>query len=289
MLSKGLSWDAGDSLKAYLVESYCGVNQGATQNFYADDISVYRSTTQQEDSVIKLVKGQNNNLNLMIKNQVFQIPNNKLTTGSWNHIVFTLSGTEASLYINDIKEISNQPVTYNFPVAVTPFLGSNQVVSSRFDGVLDEIILYNTALTDAEIQDRVNTSAPAKPTNVEGKKFATYMNSTSDGGFGIMFGKRFEEIVSTIYLDPNHDLSYETALFAEVEGDIVGMASGFTAEQYRQFRKDALNQVAGRTMLRISFICACALAKDASENFLSPRNAIAVVPNCGTGCAGDSN
>jgi len=97
---------------------------------------------------------------------------------------------------------------------------------------------------------------PAKPTKDEGKKFAAYMNSASEGGFRIMFGKRFEEIVSTIYLEPNHDLSYETALFAEVEGDIVGMASGFTAEQYRQFRKDVLNQVAGRTMLRISFIFA---------------------------------
>ena len=94
---------------------------------------------------------------------------------------------------------------------------------------------------------------PAKPTNVEGKKFATYMDSASDGGFKLMFGKRFEEIVSKVYLEQNHDLSYKTALFAEVGGDIVGMASGFTAEQYRQFRKDALNQVAGRTMFRISF------------------------------------
>ena len=94
---------------------------------------------------------------------------------------------------------------------------------------------------------------PAKPTIDEGLEFAKYMNSASAGGFGKMFGKRFEEIVSKVYLEPNHDLSYETALFAEVEGHIVGMASGYTAEQYRQFRKDVLNQVAGRAMLRISF------------------------------------
>jgi len=97
---------------------------------------------------------------------------------------------------------------------------------------------------------------PARPTNDEGKKFAIYLNSASDGGFGKMFGKRFEEIVSKVYLEPNHDLSFETAVFAEVDGDIVGMDSGFTAEQYRQFRKDALNQAAGRTMLRISFFFA---------------------------------
>lgn len=97
---------------------------------------------------------------------------------------------------------------------------------------------------------------PANPTIDEGQHFATYMNSASDGGFGMMFGKRFEEIVSKIYLEPNHDLSHETALFADVEGDIVGMVSGFTAEQYRQFRKDALNPVAGRTMMRISIFFA---------------------------------
>jgi len=100
------------------------------------------------------------------------------------------------------------------------------------------------------------TIRPANPAIEEGQQFAAYMNSASEGGFGMMFGKRFEEIVSKVYLEPNHDLSYETAVFAEVDGGIVGMASGFTAEQYRQFRKDALNHVAGRTMLRISLFFA---------------------------------
>ncbi len=166
MLSKGLVWDAGDTITEYLVESYCGGGAGITQDLYVDDISIYRSATQQRDSAIKLVKGNNNNLNLMIKNSVFQVPNNKLTTGSWNHILFTLSGSAASLYINDTKEINNQPVTYNFPTSVTPTLGSNHVVSSRFDGVLDEVILLNRALTDPEILNLINGSAPAKPTNL---------------------------------------------------------------------------------------------------------------------------
>ncbi|MBW2690056.1 MAG: hypothetical protein JRC99_09010, partial [Deltaproteobacteria bacterium] len=221
MLSKGLTWDAGDSLKAYLVESYCGVNQGATQNFYADDISVYRDTTQQEDSVIKLVKGQNNNLNLMIKNQLFQIPNNKLTTGSWNHIVFTLSGTAASLYINDIKEISNQPVTYNFPTAVTPYLGSNQIASSRFDGVLDEVILYNTALTEAEVQNLFNTSAPAKPTNV----------SPTDNEAGVALTPT---LTTSVFSDPDGDSHqasrWEMRKASGVYGDVDSYDSGASAD-----------------------------------------------------------
>ena len=97
---------------------------------------------------------------------------------------------------------------------------------------------------------------PAKPTLDEGRQFAVYMDSASDGGFGKMFGKRFEKIVSKAYLEPNHDLSYETAVFAEVEGKLVGMVSGFSAEQYQRFRKDVLNQVAGRSRFRISLIFA---------------------------------
>ena len=97
------------------------------------------------------------------------------------------------------------------------------------------------------------TVRPVSPTPDEGRKFAIYMNSASDGGFKKMFGKRFEEIVSNAYLKPNHDLSYETALFAELDGRIIGMASGYTAAQYQGFSKDVVNLFAGRSMLRISF------------------------------------
>ncbi|MBN1859078.1 GNAT family N-acetyltransferase [Candidatus Bipolaricaulota bacterium] len=95
---------------------------------------------------------------------------------------------------------------------------------------------------------------PAEATIDDGLKFAGYMNSASDGGFRKMFGKRFEEIVSKAYLEPNHDLSHETAMFAEVGGSIVGMVSGYSAEQYHRFDKDVLNRVAGRSMFRISLI-----------------------------------
>jgi ribosomal protein S18 acetylase RimI-like enzyme len=100
------------------------------------------------------------------------------------------------------------------------------------------------------------TIRPAKATVDEGMKFAVYMNSASGGGFKKMFGKRFEEIISKAFLEPNHDLSYETALFAEANGVVVGMVSGYTAEQYRAFRKDVVNQSAGRSRFRIALIFA---------------------------------
>ncbi|MBE0636230.1 GNAT family N-acetyltransferase [Candidatus Bipolaricaulota bacterium] len=100
------------------------------------------------------------------------------------------------------------------------------------------------------------TIRQARPTLDEGLKFASYMNSASNGGFAKLFGKRFEEIISNAYLEPNHDLSYETALFAEVDGTIVGMISGYTAEQYQAFSKDVVKRFAGRSKLRIALIYA---------------------------------
>lgn len=102
------------------------------------------------------------------------------------------------------------------------------------------------------MNQRKVTVRPAKPTEDEGLKFAAYMDSASEGGFRIMFGKRFEEIVSRVYFEPNHDLSYETTVFAEVNGDIVGMVSGFTAEQHREFDQDVIKRFAGRSLFRIS-------------------------------------
>ena len=71
-----------------------------------------------------------------------------------------------------------------------------------------------------------------------------------------MFGKRFEEIISTAYVKPSHDLSYETAVFAEAGGEIVGMASGYTAEQHHRFDKKVVDRAAGRSMIRIAIVYA---------------------------------
>ena len=95
---------------------------------------------------------------------------------------------------------------------------------------------------------------PANPSIDEGLKYSAYMNSASGGGFGKMFGKRLGEIVSNAYCQPNHDMSYETVLFAEADGEIVGMVAGYSAEAYRGFDKDVIDRVAGRSRLRVWLI-----------------------------------
>ena len=95
---------------------------------------------------------------------------------------------------------------------------------------------------------------PARPTHHEGLLFARFMNLAADGGFRKMFGPRFEQIVATAYLHPSHDLSYEYAVFAEVDGAVAGMASGYTAEQHASFNDAAFKEAAGRDAVRIACI-----------------------------------
>jgi ribosomal protein S18 acetylase RimI-like enzyme len=102
------------------------------------------------------------------------------------------------------------------------------------------------------------TIRPAQPTREEGLCFARYMNMTAEGQFRLLFGPRLEEIIAAAYCSPNHDLSYERTVFAEVDHRIVGLASGYTEAQHRRSSYGPLRHAAGRSAFRI--LCTSALA-----------------------------
>lgn len=67
----------------------------------------------------------------------------------------------------------------------------------------------------------------------EGLAFARYVDMASEGGFHKALGPRFEDVIATAFMVPNHDLTYAHTVFAERDGVIVGMVSGYTAEEHR--------------------------------------------------------
>lgn len=100
---------------------------------------------------------------------------------------------------------------------------------------------------------------PAKPTFDEGLVFARYLDQAAEGFFRFMLGREVAHIVATVYARPNHDLSFQNVTFAERDGVIVGMVSGFTAEQHRLSPDGLLRRAAGRWNLRamaVSTLCA---------------------------------
>ena len=91
----------------------------------------------------------------------------------------------------------------------------------------------------------------ATPTFEEGRVFAPYLDQAAEGFFHFMLGRRAIDIIATAFTQPNHDLSYQNVTFVEREKIIVGMISGYTAEQHLRSSDRPLKQAAGRYNLRM--------------------------------------
>lgn len=70
---------------------------------------------------------------------------------------------------------------------------------------------------------------PARSDRDEGRAFARYANEITEGGFRIMLGRRYEEILAHAFVRRGHGMSYEYTWFAEIDGRIAGMVSGYVA------------------------------------------------------------
>lgn len=95
------------------------------------------------------------------------------------------------------------------------------------------------------------TFRAAKPTLEDGRVFARYLDEAAEGFFRLMLGRRSVDILAEMFTQSDHDLSYHNAIFAERNKVIVGMASGYTADQHRRSSDLPLKRIAGRFNLRM--------------------------------------
>jgi len=85
-----------------------------------------------------------------------------LTLNAWNHLVYVLNGQSAAVYVNGVK--SNGSLTYLPNLAsVNLAIGSlNPSAGTRhFNGMVDDLRIYNSALTSADVAARYSTTPPA--------------------------------------------------------------------------------------------------------------------------------
>ncbi len=101
------------------------------------------------------------------------------------------------------------------------------------------------------MQNASITFCKANPTIDEGREFAHYLDEAAEGFFHFMLGRQFVGIITNAFIQPGHDLSHQNATFARRNKIIVGMVSGYTAEQHRQSSDRPLKQAAGRFNLRM--------------------------------------
>ena len=125
----------------------------------------------------------------------------KLTLNTWTHIASTYDGTTMRLYINGVQ-VSTFATTGNI-TATTNLLyigGSPALGAQYFTGLIDEVRIYNRALTQTEIQTDMNTpiapditapvvsiTAPANGSTVSGTLNVTAAATDNISVTGVQF------------------------------------------------------------------------------------------------------
>ena len=84
-------------------------------------------------------------------------------TGKWNHIAIVINGSVLTLYVNGIKKGSITSKSYSGLAAIGDLRFGNSGTNQWWKGGLDEIRVWRTARTQAEIRNnmRVHIAAPA--------------------------------------------------------------------------------------------------------------------------------
>jgi hypothetical protein len=106
----------------------------------------------------------NNNFNAATTQGVTLYSTHGFPQNTWVHVVGRRSGTNLNIFVNGIVDgqaIANQPPDYSR--TFIPKIGRNCVsLYDAFGGSIDDIRLYNRALTDQEIVDLYAFERPAK-------------------------------------------------------------------------------------------------------------------------------
>jgi fibronectin type 3 domain-containing protein len=99
-----------------------------------------------------------------------------LPAGLWTHVAFTYDGTTQRLFVNGTQTASSA-VSGAISTSTSPVkIGGNAIWPEWFNGLIDEVRIYDRALTAAQIQADMNapiTAADATPPSTPGSLSAT--------------------------------------------------------------------------------------------------------------------
>lgn len=79
-------------------------------------------------------------------------PAGRVTLNTWHHVAAAFDGTTAELYIDGVR-VAGGAYTLGDGALSTFWIGRNESLNERFDGALDDIQIYNYALTPEDIVD----------------------------------------------------------------------------------------------------------------------------------------
>ena len=101
-----------------------------------------------------------------------------LSANAWTHLAATYDGMTLRLYVNG-TQVSSAARTGSFGASTNPLqIGGDSIYGQYFNGAIDEVRVYNVALTQAQIQSDMNS--PIGGTTLQ--PAVTLRNSTLDFG-----------------------------------------------------------------------------------------------------------
>jgi fibronectin type 3 domain-containing protein len=175
----------------------------------------------------------------------------QVPTGVWTHLAATYNGSTLLLYVNG-TQVASQAATSSIAANATPLrIGGNNIWGEYFNGLIDEVRIYNRALTATEIQgdmDRSITPDTAPPTvtaktptngtgghNIGTAATATFsevmrassitgdtFTLTDPGGAAIPATVTYDKPTNTATLTPQAALDYGVTYRATVKGGVGG-------------------------------------------------------------------
>jgi len=97
------------------------------------------------------------------------------------HVAATYDGTNMKLYINGTQEGEDFPFGNIVPNDVGVGIGADHLGNRKFKGVIDDVRIYNRALSSVEIQDLLDSWAPPSiPVENNGAGYALNFDGTND-------------------------------------------------------------------------------------------------------------
>src|SRR5213078_4654919 len=87
-----------------------------------------------------------------------------LTANTWAHLAFTYDGATMRLYVNG-TQVASRAQTGAIQTSTNPLqIGGDSLYGQYFAGRIDEVRIYNRALSAAQIQNDMNTAVAPPPT-----------------------------------------------------------------------------------------------------------------------------
>lgn len=116
-----------------------------------------------------------------------------LPTNTWQHVAVTISGTTATLYLNGVQQATGTITTPVLAGTQTNYIGKSQwLTDPLFKGKIDDVHVFDKALTAAQVAALMTNNAPQFP------------SPTVNGGPGVP-GQAYPGSVSGLATDADGD------------------------------------------------------------------------------------